>query len=137
MQTFAPYGRDIGAGFEVLDYKRLGKQRVETYQILRSLLGISSGWLSHPATRMWDGNAAALAVYGLVNCDEWIYRGYNDSLRPKFEHVVKSHRGSKRMPRFLDVIAESHRSNLIRKDPEYYNHLWPNTPDNLEYVWPK
>lgn len=31
----------------------------------------------------------------------------------------------------------SHRSNLLRKDPEYYGEFnWTESPD-LEYVWPK
>jgi len=137
VQTFAPYGRDIARGFAVLDYRRLGKQRVETYQILRTLLYESKGWRQHPATKMWMGHAAALAEYGRVNCVEWIDRGYQDNLLPIFEHTVMSHRGSKKMPKFLDEIAVSHQSNLIRKYPEYYTKFWPNTPDDLEYVWPE
>ena len=36
MQTFLPYA-DFIASAEVLDQKRLGKQRVETIQVLRGL----------------------------------------------------------------------------------------------------
>ncbi|MDQ1681515.1 MAG: hypothetical protein QOH99_56, partial [Frankiaceae bacterium] len=35
MQTFLPYA-DFGASARVLDDRRLGKQRVETLQILRA-----------------------------------------------------------------------------------------------------
>lgn len=135
MQTFAPEGRDIIAGFRKLDRQRLGKQRVETYQILRSLIGVSAGWRNHPATLMWEDYIPALAQYGIVNCHIWKERGYNDSLLPKFHAIARGFPGPCKMPKFLDDIAESHRSNLIRKYPEFYRPFWPDTPDNLEYVW--
>jgi len=55
MQTFMPYGSQYDQTAKCLDVKRLGKQRVETYQILKALLGESKGWRNHPATRMWEG----------------------------------------------------------------------------------
>ncbi|MCZ9338455.1 MSMEG_6728 family protein, partial [Streptomyces sp. TRM76130] len=30
----------------------------------------------------------------------------------------------------------SHRSALVRKDPEIYGALFPGVPDDLPYVWP-
>ena len=41
-------------------------------------------------------------------------------------------------PPWIDCedVYISHRSNLIRKDPEHYKHYWPDVPDSLEYVWP-
>ena len=56
MQTFLPY-RDFKQSFRVLDYRRLGKQRVEAHQVLNVLLGrtTTGGWRNHPITRMWDG----------------------------------------------------------------------------------
>lgn len=144
MQTFAPHGRDIESGFKALDMKRLGKQRVETWQILNVLRGVDNdgnpkdhkGWVNHPATVMWRGHAAALAMYGLRCCEEWVSRGYNDTMRERFQAVVDT-MGEAPMPSFLDDIAESHRSNLTRKLPEHYQKQWPETPDDLEYVWPK
>ena len=41
-----------------LDNKRLGKQRVEAYQIIRALTGESQGWIHHPATKMWHARRA-------------------------------------------------------------------------------
>jgi hypothetical protein len=38
MQTFLPYS-DITESMRVLDNKRLGKQRVETYQIISAITG--------------------------------------------------------------------------------------------------
>ena len=40
MQTFLPY-EDFTKTAQCLDYKRLGKQRVEAYQILRILKNIT------------------------------------------------------------------------------------------------
>ena len=35
----------------------------------------------------------------------------------------------------LDIHA-SHRSNLLRKDRDFYGKYGWNEPDNLDYVWP-
>lgn len=67
MQTFLPYA-DFKQSAEVLDKQRLGKQRVEAYQILRALLGITNGWIHHPATKMWRGYERALAEYAMAMC---------------------------------------------------------------------
>ena len=139
MQTFAPEGTALVSGFRKLDTKRLGKQRLEAYQILRSIFGISDGWRNHPATIMWENRPAALAHYGVVCCEVWIERGYSDSLLPKFQMFRKiglEHGDCPEPPRFLNDIAESHRSNLIRKDPEFYLPYWPNTKPHMPYFWP-
>ncbi len=59
MQTFVPYP-DFAANAVVLDTRRLGKQRVETFQILRALVWPAYAWKNHPATRMWRGFVPAL-----------------------------------------------------------------------------
>ena len=51
MQTFLPYP-DFEASAAVLDDRRLGTPRVETYQILRALTWPRYGWKNHPAVRM-------------------------------------------------------------------------------------
>lgn len=147
MQTFAPEGIHIDDGFRKLDYRRLGKQRVEAWQILNVLRGVDNegnpknhkGWVHHPATLMWDGHIAALALYGMRCCNEWKNRGYNDSMLPRFTAVFEQFvrwGDNPHMPAFLNDIMESHRSNLIRKDPNHYRPFWPEVPDTLEYVWP-
>jgi hypothetical protein len=145
MQTFVPEGQDISLGFKHLDYRRLGKQRVEAWQILNSIRGIDNygnalmtrGWISHPATKMWSEYPRALAYYGILCCEEWLNRGYRDSLLERFGDVYEMLKfEDPSMPPFLDDIMESHRSNLIRKYPEYYIPIWPNTPNNLPYIWP-
>ena len=79
MQTFLPYP-DLRASCVVLDDRRLGKQRVETFQILRALTWPEYAWKNHPAVRMWRGFVPALVEYGLENCREWTRRGYADSV---------------------------------------------------------
>ena len=60
MQTFLPY-KTFKQSAQVLDNKRLGKQRVEAYQILRALCGESKGWVHQPATVMWRGTKITCA----------------------------------------------------------------------------
>lgn len=45
MQTFLPFP-SFEETASALDYKRLGKQRVETWQLIRALNGESLGWRS-------------------------------------------------------------------------------------------
>jgi hypothetical protein len=33
-------------------------------------------------------------------------------------------------------LHQSHMSNLLRKNPEYYSEFAKFVPDNLEYYWP-
>lgn len=133
MQTFLPYP-DFAASATVLDRLRLGKQRVETWQLLRALCS-GGAWMNHPAARMWRGHAPALAVYGMTICDEWIRRGYKDTMYDRFAPYLT---GDPEPPTWLgdpDFHA-AHRSNLIRKAPDHYRPLWPDQPDDLPYVWP-
>ena len=79
MQTFLPYN-DFKKTAACLDNRRLGKQRVEAYQILRIISGkrTSGGWLRHPAVLMWKGFSDALAAYQNSMITEWIDRGFNN-----------------------------------------------------------
>jgi hypothetical protein len=78
MQTFVPYD-DFEAIASCLDYRRLGKQRVECMQILNALT-TGTGWIHHPATRMWADFPAALRRYQAVIIREWINRGYHNTM---------------------------------------------------------
>lgn len=139
MQTFLPYA-DFSKSAQVLDYKRLGKQRVETFQILRALDPESNGgWRSHPAVRMWDSHEHLLCQYGLEMCREWISRGYKDTMTGRFEEYMKGYEPKTGAPSWLGYSAfhRSHRSNLLRKDPDYYGPLFePDLVSDLPYVWP-
>lgn len=136
MQTFLPYPSFVESA-KVLDMKRLGKQRVECKQILLALKGISKGWANHPATKMWRGYESSLAEYGMCICEEWLSRGYKDSLLPVFEQWLARGHHPFKPPWFGDEeFHRSHRSNLLRKMPEHYGQFWPDERNDLPYVWP-
>ena len=140
-----PYA-DFSASAAVLDDKRLGKQRVETMQVLRALVFPSyKGWKNHPATRMWRGFTAALVAYGLAVCDEWTRRGRADAGAAALLEFtggdrpdVRGLRAGGQLPPWLGLeeLHVSHRSALVRKLPEHYRRYFPDVPDDLPYVWP-
>ena len=136
MQTFLPYP-DFVKSAESLDMKRLGKQRVEVLQLLNSFHKPNyKGWKNHPAREMWRGHEQALVVYGCAVCSVWKARGYKDTCFEKIANFTTNEQIT--LPNWIgrDDIHLSHKSNLIRKYPEYYKPLWPDIPDNLEYIWP-
>lgn len=136
MQTFLPFDNYLRTAV-VLDRQRLGKQRVEAWQIFRCLTGLSSqGWANHPATKMWAGYENELVAYGIAICQEWRDRGYRDSLLSEF--VNRYDPDIHQPPPWMGDKAFhlSHRSNLLRKLPEHYKQYWRRVPDDLPYVWP-
>ena len=139
MQTFLPYPLFTQSA-QVLDMRRLGKQRCETLQILKALFDSNYGWQNHPAVKMWRGSESWLIQYGLIICEEWIARGYKDTCYDKIRSFIalctKEKNG--KWPKFLGnkEFHESHQSNLIRKAPEIYLKKFPGVPFTLEYVWP-
>lgn len=135
MQTFMPFD-SFAISLNVLDDKRLGKQRVEAYQILNAIDDPDYGWQHHPATNMWRGYRDALICYGQTACNMWMLRGFDDSLLAKFESRKET--SSFRLPPWMGDtdFHLSHKSNLVRKYPEYYGPKFPGVPDNLPYVWP-
>ena len=131
MQTFLPYPSFIESA-HCLDYRRLGKQRVEARQILNALKN-GGAWQNHPAVKMWRGYETALIFYGNCMITEWIFRGYNNSMEiidiGHDEIICPPFVGSKE-------FHASHRSNLLRKDYDYYSKFGWKEPSDLEYVWP-
>lgn len=131
MQTFLPYP-SFSKSARVLDYRRLGKQRVEARQILDTLEGKSNGWANHPAVLMWKGYESALKLYFNNVSIEWINRGYkhNMGLYDVSDYVEKPFW-------FGDAdFHKTHQSNLVRKNATFYGPLFPGIPDDLEYIWP-
>lgn len=146
MQTFVPYP-DFARSAGALDDKRLGKQRVEVLQIVRALTWPSYAWKSHPAVLMWKGYEPALGAYAAAICKEWTDRGFNDTCDLKirtdlsdagFTDIPTSQQEATLPPWWGDDgVHRSHRSSLLRKDPEHYRPRFePDLPDDLEYVWP-
>ena len=150
MQTFLPYP-DFTRSAEVLDRRRLGKQRVEALQVLRGLTVQGYGWRRHPVVRMWTGYEEALVRYGLEVCRVWRDHGHQDTCAASLVAGLAAHRpghpvrdqqqlaAAGELPPWLgdDAVHLSHRSALVRKDPERYRPLFPDVPDDLPYVWPR
>jgi len=82
MQTFLP-STSFEQSAKWLDTLRLGKQRVECYQILKALTDPSYGWQNHPAVNMWRQHKHALLFYSIAICLEWQQRGYKDTCQSK------------------------------------------------------
>ena len=122
---------DLHMCAQSLDYRRLGKQRVEAWQIWRALKGITKGWKNHPASKAWEGYTCALAMYTNVMIDEWMSRGYKNTMA-KLPHCKN--------PRFppwwgWEPLIKSHQASLNRKDSSFY-HFEVGHYSNYGYIWP-
>ena len=150
MQTFLPHP-DFELSARSLDQKRLGKQRVETIQVLRGLTRPTYGWRNHPAVKMWAGYEEALTRYGLDMCAVWCEPGRADTCAATMATDLAAACGLTRVRTQQELAAAgelppwlgradlhlSHRSSLLRKDPEHYRPLFgDDVPPDLEYVWP-
>ena len=67
MQTFLPYS-DFRDSVACLDYKRLGKQRVEAMQTYNQITKGKGGYPYHPVNKMWQDypneyNCTLVSVY--------------------------------------------------------------------------
>jgi hypothetical protein len=135
VNTFLPYA-DFRKSAECLDYKRCGKQRVEAFQILKIVTGerTTGGFIHHPAVMIWRGYSDALRLYMKIFIEEWISRGYNNTM----EIPVIENENEVTMPHWLgnEKLHASHRSNLLRKDAEYYGQFGWVENQFLEYYWP-
>ena len=159
MQTFLPLP-DFFASAAVLDRQRLGKQRVEAMQLLRLVSTpkeLLHGWKNHPARNMWCGFPEALGFYGMVIIRRWLSAGYKDSCREKiillldeqgcsssevnlgqkYEAALQKEDATFLPPWFgNEDFHRSHRSNLLRKDPQWYGQFGWTEPPDLPYIWP-
>lgn len=133
MQTFLPYP-NLKKSLKVLDRARLGKQRVEAFQILNILLERTErrGWRNHPAVKMWRGYENALKLYLNKAIRLWVARGYKNTM--KLEEIE----GRIVLPRWFgdEDFHAAHRSNLLRKDSNFYGKFGWNEGEDLDYVWP-
>jgi hypothetical protein len=149
MQTFLPY-KDFDESAHILDSKRLNKQILEGYQILKVLNNPDprAAWRNHPAVKMWKGFENALFTYILAMLREADYRGIktdkNKENLVRLRTATISNWGSG-YPRWLSDkkkisrITESHRANLYRKDPEFYDMFRNDKAnpccDKCQYYW--
>jgi len=146
VQTFLP-DPDFARSAAVLDDARLGKQRVETLQVLRALVLDDYGWSHHPAVLMWRGRVPALVAYGLACVQEWVGRGHADTTAAQIAEFAPQVVGRPQVeleaeglaPSWLhdDALHASHRAALLRKDPAFYGaRLERDVDPQTPYVWP-
>ena len=134
MQTFLPYP-SFAEVAHILDYRRLGKQRVEGMQILHIITAPDyiGAWKNHPAVKMWQGHENTLKLYINTMIAEWKRRNYNNTMQiydlNDTEIIFPWWLGDPR-------LHDSHKSNLLRKEPTYYRQFGWDVPDDLPYFWP-
>jgi hypothetical protein len=133
MQTFFPVV-SIEESARILDNKRAWKQCVECSQIITVLETGAKAWSNHPAVLMWKGYVDGLKYYYNIFWWECVNnRGVKAKKLQPFEGFLNSE-----LPPWVgnERFHASHRSNLLRKDRDYYSKFGWTEPDNLEYVWP-
>ena len=131
MQTFLPYA-DFQKSVRHLDNKRLGKQRVEALQILKATFIPDYGWRNHPAVKMWMKYPESIQCYMDVCIDEWVRRGFKNTMQKSGVEV-----DNVQHPHWLgdERLHSSHRSNLLRKDYNFYSKYNWKEEDNIPYYW--
>jgi len=157
MQTFFPY-KDFTMSAQALDNKRLNKQVLECYQILKVLSSEDprAAWRNHPAVKMWRGSEAVLWNYTMTMVGEADERGIKtdknlENLKALYETEGK-YWGMDDPTWFNDSVKmarvnATHKANLYKKDPQYYFEFYsalsdgnnqPCCPDRKEpckYYW--
>jgi len=135
MQTFLPHP-NMEQSVRCLDMRRLGKQRVEALQIFKIVAGITpeSRWRNHPAVKMWMGYPGPIAHYMNLCIEEWVRRGYKNTMSLHPLDVYKM-----QLPPWFgcEMFHISHQSNLLRKNYKWYSQFGWNVPNDLPYYWPR
>jgi hypothetical protein len=149
MQTFLPYS-NFEESARALDNKRLNKQILEGYQILKVLNNPDpkAAWRNHPAVRMWDGSETFLYKYIMAMAQTATARGIktDKNLANILELKSKTFKNwGSALPAWyseektIQRLTESHRANLYRKDPEYYDIFRNDNAnpccDKCQYFW--
>jgi len=149
MHTFL-VSADIEASAKCLDRLRLGKQRVESHQIIKILEELERinpiekkmksweeriewreeairrskkkiAWVRHPAVLLWVGYLDGLKYYYNCHLKEWANRGYRNVILQSYE-----------LPGIINLPAwtqnrdflENHRGALLKKELERNEKPW-------------
>lgn len=126
MQVFVLDHKDISKTFDILDIRRLCKQRCEGWQVFCAALGISNKrWQNHPCTKLWKDYLPYLVFVYLRLCmKKWKLLGCdntksNVNFWKMVFHLIIRFKWIPRKPKFIDKdFVLRHRSNLIRKEIE-------------------
>lgn len=120
---------------QLLDYKRLGKQRVECIQILNAINSANqNGWINHPCIKMWKDHELSLRYYTNCMIEEWLVRGYKNTIAKFTEYETN-------MPWwfYCKMLQNSHIASLLRKNKTYYQEIFDikNYEKYMEfsYIW--
>lgn len=117
-----------------MDDRRLNKQVLEARTIYEIIINnkTSGAWVNHPITKMWRGYPEALVLYYNACLYEWRHVRNKNHKYQMLTFDVNAHYG---MPKWLgdERLHSSHRSNLLRKDYEFYSRYgWD---ENLMEYW--
>lgn len=148
VNTFLPYA-DFDRSIRCLDLKRLGKQRVEAYQIwlaLKYTTETKSAWINHPAVQMWKGYEKALELYILKCMNEWskhTTKGGKPFSNTKMAENIEKHGIGKNLsnirypPWFGNkIFHQSMKAKLYHKNPMHYS-MFEKYRHITDYVWPR
>jgi Pyrimidine dimer DNA glycosylase len=154
MQTFLPHP-SMRESLDALDNKRLNKQILESYQILKVLSGQSpsNAWRNHPAVLMWEGAENELWRYSQTAIVLANMRGIktdkNDANIKALTKIAVLRWGDdepawRNHPATVKRVNATHKANLYIKDPiYYYKYAYAiaspyNEPccDGCKYYWP-
>lgn len=154
MQTFLPY-KAFNKSAQALDNKRLNKQILEGYQILKVLNNPDpkAAWRNHPAVKMWRGSEYALWDYIAEMVEVANERGIKtdknvenlNTLRDLTQQFWgKGYPSWYRNDITLRKVNATHKYNLYVKDPIYYHDFYKaalnknNQPccEKCNYYWP-
>ena len=154
MQTFLPHPSKRES-LDALDNKRLNKQILECYQILKVLSkqSPSNAWRNHPAVLMWEGAENELWRYAMTAVKLADMRGIKTennlaNLKALAKTSVLSWGDNDpawvKSPIVIKRVNATHQANLYRKDPIYYAHYADsvnseyNKPccSTCQYYWP-
>lgn len=148
MQTFAPY-KNCRESAKCLDKKRAWKQVVEAKQILatngikvpkRDGGYMKASYVNHPIHNIWKNHLEALMHYHDVFLEECIFNhGINTTSKFMYElgYYENKNQNEIEFPKLFGYkpFHDSHKSNLLRKNPEFYGKYNWNVSDDLEYIW--
>ncbi len=135
MQVFRPYV-DWKKSAEVLDDKRLGKQRIECKQVLKVILRKLDlirdgrrGWVNHPIVLMYfnDGRPYIRDLIGFFDAcvKEWKRRGFNNLINLNdIENFLERVNGSDGTP-ITHIHEIEYRRILLIKNLKHYIKIFP------------
>jgi len=148
MQFFLAYP-NYHKSASILDPSRLGNQ---CYRETKTIL--SGKWVNHPISKMWKGHEYHICLYGMacalelfcrhklkIYCAGKLYNHLNSKATGThwFNYYAMEAKKYEDTgpPIWLGDPAfhASHRSNLLRKDPDWYSFFGWKEPNNLPYVW--